>query len=368
MSGYIGNIPTPQATQSRDSFTATASQTSFATAGYTAGFLDVYLNGVHLLDSADYTATNGSDIVLTVGAAAGDVLEVVSYSTFEVLDPTFTGTTTTEALTVTGAFTSKGIDDNAASTAVTIDASGSVGIGAAAPAWKLELDNNADSTLIQVIRGAGNAYIGFGVNGDNAIITGGTASASEPRNLTFRTANSSGVESEAMRIDSSGHAIIPAGITLGTAAGVYSAANTLDDYEEGTWTPVFSSLFTQGCFDTATGFSRAIGTYVKVGGMVWCYAEIEVAGGTGSWAPTANYSITNSSLPFTPAANGGTGEFYTLQGTQHIYNAVGNGIIGSGMVTPLNSQTVLVVTTIATSGTIATSNFAQSLSIHYRTA
>jgi hypothetical protein len=86
MSGYIGNVPTPQATQTRQSFTATASQTSFATAGYTAGFLDVYLNGVHLLDSADYTATNGSDIVLTVGAAAGDVLEVVSYSTFEVAD------------------------------------------------------------------------------------------------------------------------------------------------------------------------------------------------------------------------------------------------------------------------------------------
>ena len=102
MSGYIGNIPTPQATQSRDSFTATASQTSFATAGYTAGFLDVYLNGVHLLDSADYTATNGSDVVLTVGAAAGDVLEVVSYSTFEVLNPTFTGTTTVDTLAVTG--------------------------------------------------------------------------------------------------------------------------------------------------------------------------------------------------------------------------------------------------------------------------
>ena len=91
-----------QVLQNRQAFVCTDSQTSFATAGYTAGFLDVYLNGVHLLDSADYTATNGSDIVLTVGAAAGDVLEVVSYSTFEVLDPTFTGTTTVDALVASG--------------------------------------------------------------------------------------------------------------------------------------------------------------------------------------------------------------------------------------------------------------------------
>ena len=54
MSGYIGNIPTPQATQTRDEFTATAGQTSFATSGYTPGFLDVYLNGVHL-DTSDFT-------------------------------------------------------------------------------------------------------------------------------------------------------------------------------------------------------------------------------------------------------------------------------------------------------------------------
>ena len=83
MSGYIGNVPTPQATQTRQTFTATAGQTSFATAGYTPGFLDVYLNGVHLLNGTDYTASNGSDVVLTAGASASDVLEVITYATFE---------------------------------------------------------------------------------------------------------------------------------------------------------------------------------------------------------------------------------------------------------------------------------------------
>jgi hypothetical protein len=84
MSGYIGNQPVPQATQTRDTFTATSGQTSFATGGYTPSFLDVFLNGVHLVNGTDYTATNGSDVVLTSGATAGDVLEVVAFTTFEV--------------------------------------------------------------------------------------------------------------------------------------------------------------------------------------------------------------------------------------------------------------------------------------------
>ena len=80
MSGYIGNIPVPQATQTRQSFTATASQTTFNTAGYTAGFVDVYMNGIHLVDGTDFTATNGSDVVLTSGAASGDVIDVVMHT------------------------------------------------------------------------------------------------------------------------------------------------------------------------------------------------------------------------------------------------------------------------------------------------
>ena len=103
MSGYIGNIPTLQATQTRQDFTATASQTTFATAGYTPSFLDVFLNGVHLVNGTDYTASNGSDVVLTSGAAAGDTLEVVAYSTFEASDVTASsGFTVTGNLSVDG--------------------------------------------------------------------------------------------------------------------------------------------------------------------------------------------------------------------------------------------------------------------------
>jgi len=92
MAGYLGATPVPQATQHRESFTATAAQTTFATAGYTVGFVDVYLNGVHLTP-ADVTATNGSDVVL--GAClVNDIVDVISYSTFELNAQTFIGDVT----------------------------------------------------------------------------------------------------------------------------------------------------------------------------------------------------------------------------------------------------------------------------------
>jgi len=99
MAGYLGAIPVPQATQHRESFTATSGQTTFNTAGYTVGFLDVYLNGSHL-SPADFTATNGSDVVLASGASADDVCDIISYTAFEIADQTFTGTTTLDGAVV----------------------------------------------------------------------------------------------------------------------------------------------------------------------------------------------------------------------------------------------------------------------------
>jgi len=99
MSGYIGAIPTPQATQSRDVYTATSNQTTFTTQGYTPDLVSVYLNGVHLA-RADYTATNGSDVVLASGAtlqatgdtAAGDDA-AIGYTAAEGIIITGQGTT-----------------------------------------------------------------------------------------------------------------------------------------------------------------------------------------------------------------------------------------------------------------------------------
>ena len=67
-------------------YTASSSQTTFTgsdadskTLAYTAGQIQVYLNGV-LLDATDYTASNGSSVVLGSGATSGDILMVLNYS------------------------------------------------------------------------------------------------------------------------------------------------------------------------------------------------------------------------------------------------------------------------------------------------
>jgi len=119
MAGYIGPAPVPQAVYRREDFTATASQTTFNTSGYTVGYARVYQNGV-LLDPSDYTASNGSDVVLGTGATASDIVTVEAYVPFEVADQTFTGTTTIPALTMTGDITmgsGNGIDFSATSDA-----------------------------------------------------------------------------------------------------------------------------------------------------------------------------------------------------------------------------------------------------------
>ena len=114
MAGYIGSTPVPQGIQEQQSFTATAGQTTFNTLGYSDGnTIKVTLNGV-LLEGAgvDYTASNGSDIVLTAAASADDVLTFETLNEFNLVNqnlttPTFTDTasvtsTTTASVSVSG--------------------------------------------------------------------------------------------------------------------------------------------------------------------------------------------------------------------------------------------------------------------------
>jgi hypothetical protein len=66
--------------QTKQEFTATLGQTSFTvTGGYTAGYIDVFRNGVRL-GSDDFTDTSGTAIVLAVPAQADDLIETVKYS------------------------------------------------------------------------------------------------------------------------------------------------------------------------------------------------------------------------------------------------------------------------------------------------
>jgi hypothetical protein len=71
-------------TSERAVYTATSGQTLFNIT-YDIGFVDVYLNGSKLLVGTDFTATTGNNITLTTGATTGDIVDIVAYGAFEVL-------------------------------------------------------------------------------------------------------------------------------------------------------------------------------------------------------------------------------------------------------------------------------------------
>jgi len=77
---YLGNSPGIASHRVVTPVTATSGQTLFTPSnGYLIGYVDVFLNGVKLVDGDDYTATNGSTVTLTVAAVAGDNVELVAY-------------------------------------------------------------------------------------------------------------------------------------------------------------------------------------------------------------------------------------------------------------------------------------------------
>ena len=88
---YIGKSPSV-GVRNRFVYQATSGQTTFSgsdsdakTLSYQDSlYLDVYQNGVLLKPGTDYTATTGTSVVLTTGAALNDIVEMVSYDTFSI--------------------------------------------------------------------------------------------------------------------------------------------------------------------------------------------------------------------------------------------------------------------------------------------
>jgi hypothetical protein len=134
-----------------------------------------------------------------------------------------------------------------------------------------------------------------------------TTAGSESGRLIFSTKNTTDNNIvERMRIDSSGHAIIPAGVTLGTSVGVYNAANTLDDYEEGTWTPSFDNGYSGITYNIQKGI------YTKVGRVVTAYFRVVMTSATA-----LNSVVRITGLPFTAISDGSiywTGQQYMNSG------------------------------------------------------
>ena len=171
--------------------------------------------------------------------------------------------------TATGAAAGTAIGTPFSTSTMTLDASGNLGIGTATPASKLDVLNT-----FRVSYASGSVYYAsitnisggtvINANGDSAGMTFGTTVPGGTTPTTRMTLdNVGGLKlGNTIGVGNATPSTSGAGITFPATQSASTDANTLDDYEEGTWTP------NQGSGLTVVGAYTSSGTYTKVGNIV----------------------------------------------------------------------------------------------------
>jgi len=87
-SGYIGRAPGDSSiVLAKQYFQPTGAGRTFTfTSGYDPGLLDVYRNGVKLINVLDYAATDGSTVILDTPVGVGSTVQIVAYKGFNVTE------------------------------------------------------------------------------------------------------------------------------------------------------------------------------------------------------------------------------------------------------------------------------------------
>ena len=216
---------------------------------------------------------------------------------------------------VIAGFESTGIDDNATSTAITIDASENVGIGVTP-----ETDWHSSINALQI--GVGGSIYGDTTPTGNQISANARATAGSALNgykyiatakastyqqydgaHNFRVAASGSADAAiswttGLEVLNDGKARVPNGLLFGTDT---AAANALDDYEEGVFIPYLRGSSSSGSFSTDSGH---IGRYTKIGDV--CTLNFQISGTLSG----ATGSYTHFNVPFTvKAGTQATGTF-----------------------------------------------------------
>jgi hypothetical protein len=192
---------------SSTSFTATASQTTFTPSGsYQVGFINVIRNGSQLAP-ADYTATNGTTVVLNNACTAGDIVVIEVY----------TLTSISNALPLTGGTVT---GDSTFNTGVNLAvSSGNVGIGTSSPARRLDVRGGLGMQVNE--DGSGTKVISMRSDFAGA---GPAINVTTNDPLLFLTNNT-----ERARIDTSGNLLVGRTSNIGTSRFVVeSNAATLN--------------------------------------------------------------------------------------------------------------------------------------------
>ena len=239
---------------------------------------------------------------------------------------------------------------SAGTTAITVDTSQNVGIGTSSPKGKLTVLAPSSTTLgdeatsaLNIIGNNGASkfwQIGFGAYDTSFTYAPAaigyvqtTSSGYNNGALVFATRNvvTDTAPTEAMRIDSSGNVLIgvtsananggvlqlKSGITFPATQVAATDANTLDDYEEGTWTPAEANVT----------LASAVGHYQKIGNKVTAWGYL-------LWPATADANnIVINGLPFSTAnAQDARSAFITYCNAALLLS-------GSGTVFPLANST-----------------------------
>jgi len=205
--------------------------------------------------------------------------------------------------------------------------------------------SNADILGAVIFQGATGSGVASAAQ-IRAKVDGATINASSmPGRLEFYTTSSGTVSMvERARFNSTGALVFAGGTTTANGIGITfpatqsasTNANTLDDYEEGTWTPTLGGTST---------YAKQVGEYVKVGQSVIYAGAISVSSiGTGS----ATGAI--SGLPFTASnidVNAGKA------GTVSFFNSLATSIASLGIYVD-NAGTTLQTTTVAAGGATST--------------
>jgi hypothetical protein len=180
-----------------------------------------------------------------------------------------------------------------------------------------------------------------------SIVLNGTTGITTP-DITSTT-STLGSLTQALDLGSTGQIVFPA------TQNASSNANTLDDYEEGTWTPALSF----GAATTGITYSVQSGGYVKVGGQVTVWAQITLSN-RGSATGVARVT----GLPFTNVNAAGRSEGATA--VFNFWTSMAGTPIPLGYVQN-NNTTIYLMNGVASNAnpSLLESNFSNSSSVYF---